>query len=332
MNTIAAVALVLAGGMVHGSFALPMKRITRWKWENVWLVYSVVSMVLFPALLALATVPSLGQVYARTPAGILGMVAVFGFGWGVGATLFGLGIARVGMALGFSIILGVTSSLGSLLPLIVLNPEELWTRRGAMLLAGLALVVVGIVLCAIAGAMRDKARPDSRGGFAAGLLICLASGVTSPMLNFGFVFGKPIQDLAASFGASPSLAANAIWAPALAAGFLANAGYTIYLLNRNRTWSLYGESGTPPGYWIGGAAMGIIWFGGLSVYGMGAAALGPLGGVVGWPVFIAMVILTANVLGAITREWEGASRRSLVYSWTGIAILILAILIISLGA
>lgn len=38
-------------------------------------------------------------------------VVLFGILWGVGATLFGLGISRVGLALGFALILGITLRL-----------------------------------------------------------------------------------------------------------------------------------------------------------------------------------------------------------------------------
>jgi L-rhamnose-H+ transport protein len=53
--------------------------------------------------------------------------------------------------------------------------------------------------------------------------------------------------------------------------------------------------------------------------------------VLGWPVFMAMVIVTANVWGFITGEWKGASRKARSYSVTGIAILVAAIVVISQG-
>lgn len=41
-------ALVIFGGMLNGSFALPMKRMPVWKWENTWLVYTLIGMVVGP--------------------------------------------------------------------------------------------------------------------------------------------------------------------------------------------------------------------------------------------------------------------------------------------
>ena len=77
--------------------------------------------------------------------------------------------------------------------------------------------------------------------------------------------------------------------------------------------------------------MGLVWFGGISIYGMGAVLMGPLGGVAGWPVFMSTVIVAANVWGAVTGEWQGASAGALRLSWTGIAVLVAAIVIVSFG-
>ena len=77
--------------------------------------------------------------------------------------------------------------------------------------------------------------------------------------------------------------------------------------------------------------MGALWFGSVALYGMGAAALGSLGGIIGWPVLMATIIITANLWGALTGEWAKASRRSFAYAWVGMGVLPVAICIISLA-
>ena len=44
---------------------------------------------------------------------------------GLLGVLFGLGMARLGMALGYPIIMGLISSLGALIPLLVFFPQAL---------------------------------------------------------------------------------------------------------------------------------------------------------------------------------------------------------------
>ena len=253
--------------------------------------------------------------------------------WGVGATLFGLGISRVGMALGFALILGITASFGSLLPLALLHPDQLAAKHGLALIVGTAVMVAGLVFLALAGRTREHdlaTAPSARSGFTAGLVICIFSGIFSSMLNFSFVFGDELRLRALQAGASNAMAANPIWGLTVTGGFVANFLYCVYLLQKNRTWSVFRE-GRPSTYWLLGVSMGLLWYGGIVVYGMGAASLGTLGGIVGWPIFMTIDIIAALFWGAISGEWKGASRRALAYNWAGVALLLVAIAIIPLG-
>ena len=82
-------------------------------------------------------------------------------------------------------------------------------------------------------------------------------------------------------------------------------------------------------YWLLGGSMGLLWFGGVVLYGIGANSLGPWGSIVGWPVFMAVDILAGLFWGAISGEWKGASRISYAYCWMGVITLVIAIFIVS---
>jgi hypothetical protein len=69
-------------------------------------------MLVIPWGLAWAALPHLASVYHETPWPILIRIAIFGLGWGIGSVFFGLGVARVGIALGFGIILGIIAIVG----------------------------------------------------------------------------------------------------------------------------------------------------------------------------------------------------------------------------
>jgi L-rhamnose-H+ transport protein len=310
-----------------------MKRMSGWQWENSWLVFALSGLIVFPWIINFATVPNVLGIYSVTSASTLIKVSLFGLLWGVGATLFGLGISRVGMALGFALILGITSSFGSLIPMAILHPDQLVEKRGLALIAGTISMVLGLVSLALAGRARERdlgRRGDVRSGFAIGLVICIFSGIFSSLLNFSFVFGDELRLRALQSGASNTMAANPIWALTVTGGFVANFLYCLYLLNKNRTWSVFRE-GNPLRCWPLGISMGVLWFGGIIFYGMGAAAMGALGGIVGWPVFMTIDIIAALFWGALAGEWKGASRRALIYNWMGVAILLLAIAVISAG-
>ena len=194
-----------------------MKRLSAWRWENIWLVYSITGLLILPWVIALATVPHLGGVFQQASGAVLAKIALFGFAWGIGSVLFGQGIARVGLALGFAVILGITSSFGSLLPLAILHPDQLGTRHGVALIAGTLVMTLGLVFLAMAGKRREReqasgAAASEHSGFGVGLIICILSGVFSSMLNFAFVFGEEMRQLSLHAGASTAMSGNGIWA------------------------------------------------------------------------------------------------------------------------
>lgn len=316
--------LILFGGTLVGSFALPIKFARRWPWEAIWLVYSIAGLLLFPIAVAIATLPSLYDIYVRSSASSLVPAALFGFGWGIGAVLFGVGISRLGMSLGYSIIMGLTAALGSLIPMLVLTPSEIATRKGALTLAGLAIILMGVYLCGVASGAKDRTagatNATSGGNPRMGLIICILSGILASMLNLAMAFGRDIAAHAVELGASVSNAANAIWVLAVAFGAIANVGYCVFLLIRNRTGSVL-RAPNSVSHWLMGTLMGAVWFAGITVYGRGAAALGAWGAVLGWPVFIAVMILTANIVGWLTGEWRGAARRARQTMLAGLAVL-----------
>jgi L-rhamnose-H+ transport protein len=328
-----ALAVVIVAGILNGSFAAPMKRMLAWRWENIWLLFALSGLLIFPWIVNFATVPNVPQVYSGASSSTLIKVVLFGLLWGAGATLFGLGISRVGMALGFALILGITASFGSLLPLVILHPEQLLAKRGLALIGGSAVMALGLYFLALAGRTREHdlgADGGTRSGFTVGLVICILSGVFSSMMNFSFVFGAELRVRALQAGASDAMAANPIWTLTVTSGFVVNLLYCVYLLSKNHTWSVFRE-GDSAGYWPLGMAMGMLWFGGIVFYGMGATSLGSLGGIVGWPIFMTLDIIAGLFWGAVSGEWKEASRRALVYCWTGVSVLLLAIIVISVG-
>ena len=332
-NVVWGLAVVVLAGILQGSFAAPMKRMSAWRWENSWLLFVLSGLVIFPWIINFATVPHVLEVYSGVSTSTLIKVVSFGLLWGIGAALFGLGISRVGLALGFALILGITASFGSLIPMAILHPDELLLKRGVALIVGTVIIVLGLAFLALAGRTREHdlgASGGAHSGFTVGLVICIFSGIFSSMMNFSFVFGDELRLRSLQAGASNAMAANPIWALTVTGGFVSNFLYCVYLLNKNRTWAVFRE-GNPSASWPLGFLMGLLWFGGVVFYGMGAASLGSLGNIVGWPILMTLDIIVGVFWGAVSGEWKGASHRALVYNWAGIGILLVAIAVISAG-
>ena len=341
MAAVIGLVMAIIGGIMGGSFTVPMKRITKWEWENLWLVWSTVALLLVPWAIAFCTVPDLLSVYARSGTGTIVMVYALGFGFGMGVVLFGLGNAMIGIGLTFAIANGLSTALGSLIPMAV-KPSVFATAGGATVALGVALLIAGVVVCAVAGTKRDAmmrktesgsdaiSNHPSRGLFLKGLLIAFLSGILNPLINYAFNFGAKVKEQAVISGASLGSASDAIWALALLGTFTVNVGYCVYLLCKKKTWSKYVLPATGT-YWLFALAMGLIWMLSVTIYGRAAVMMGDLGGSAGWGIWMGCVVLTSNVWGLLTGEWSAGKGAPLRTMYSGLALLLIGIAVTGYG-
>ena len=112
MSAIFGMLMTIVSGVLNGSFAVPMKKMSRWEWENTWFIYALTSMILIPLIMTFLFVPDLLSIYQQTPTGVLWQTFLFGMGWGIGSVLFGLGLYLIGLSLGFTIMIGIISVSG----------------------------------------------------------------------------------------------------------------------------------------------------------------------------------------------------------------------------
>jgi len=331
-------AWIFVAGVAQGVFVLPMKYTRAWKWEHLWLWFSVIAFFILPLAVALSTVPRLAEVYSLVPPRQIMLAALFGLGWGAGSVFFGLGVDALGMALGFSISTALYTSLGALIPLVLLTPDMIFQRNGLMVIAGNIVTTAGVVVCAIAGDRRDKVLENKpvtgmigpKRSFSLALTFCILSGVLSAALNFGYAFCPAIMTAAAKLGATKDNALNAMWLVLIPAGGLLNVGYCFLLLQKNKSWSRLVIQSTFVD-WLDALLMGILWTGSVIVYGWGANDLGRLGPTLGWSLWNAILIATTFICGLITHEWQGVKGRPLHLLYVGIAVMIVGMFVLGLG-
>jgi L-rhamnose-H+ transport protein len=340
-TTLIGIVSALVSGLLNGSFAAPMKRMSKWQWENIWLIWAVWALVIVPMIIAWATVPDLLKVYRAADYHVLLKTFLLGAGWGAGAVTFGIGLYMVGLSLGYSIIMGVTAVAGSLIPMLIFNPDKVATGGGIIIILGMVLTIAGVALCGRAGMIKEKhTNSDDASGakkrnmFKYGLLVCLSSGILNSLLNLAFVFGTPIADTARNYLSDAALinfrASNAIWVLALLGAFITNLLYCGSCLLVNRSWRNYTQSQTGI-YWFYAFLMGTLWMTGVALYGAGASSLGKLGATVAWIILMATTVLIGNIWGIVSGEWKDAPKKAHKHMAQGLLLLIIAILLVSLG-
>ena len=75
--------------------------------------------------------------------------------------------------------------------------------------------------------------------------------------------------------------------------------------------------------------MGVMWFGGIALYGTAVMNLGNLGASIGWPIIQSMAILSGNIVGVFSGEWKGSGKKPLLTMLFGLLFLVIGISVIS---
>ena len=323
--------LIVAGAM-NGSFTLPMKFTRSWAWENTWLAWTLYALFFLPPIFTFLTLPNVREVYAQTGMGPVWIVAACGAGWGISQVFFGLAVDAVGIALAFSVILGIAAAVGGVVPLVRDHPDKIFSAGGLGVLAGLALVVIGVGICAVAGRKREKALglgPQAgKASIGMGLLFCLFSGLGSALVGIGLDNGKPLVDASIALHGSPIWAPMVAWLPLMLAGGIPNLLYCLYLLRKNKTGHKFSLPSTG-GYWVLGFVMAICWFGSTLMYGVSKDMFGSWGTTLAWPMFMSLIVITASVHGIRTGEWKNTGQTPLRIQLGGLAVLILAVVVLT---
>ena len=335
-NLFGGLLIIVIAAFFQGSFAVPMSYARNWKWENSWLIFSIFGMIVFNLLFSLISIPNLFHVYQSASLSAFLVPVIFGLIFGISAVSFGLGIAALGFALGYAIMLGLLLGIGTFVPMAVLHPEEIFTPKGILILIGLLVTLIGIGLSAYAGIKKEREQGGKAGkitriskmSIKIGIVICVTNAVCASAINIGFSLNRSLVETALAFGAPANWAGNAIWAVLFTSGGILNIFYCAYLIGVNKTAHNYKAKGSMKNL-IFILIMSVMWIGSFILYGVGATMMGNWGTVIGWSVYMALSIAIATVWGIFQGEWTGSSRKTKMLMAQGLLIILCAIVIFS---
>jgi L-rhamnose-H+ transport protein len=322
---------LLFAGVLNGSFAVPMKTARSWTFYHIWGTFSLLSMAVIPFAGVAVAVPGWTRIIAAIPSAGMIKLVILGLVWGVAALLYGAAVELLGVALGVSILLGLSIVVGALLPRLLAG--TLLTPQGhdALFGLGLLLMVIGVIVCSRAGSSKTDKRSSAQ--FRNGLIVAILGGIGSPVLNIGIQYGITLLQPAASTSSTSSIAHSNLtqwvaWALFLTAAAVSQTGYCfwrVFVKGQQATFTAPGAAAE-----FGRVAiMAVAWSVSIFVYGSAVAALGPRGPSQGWPVFIALIVLTSNVWGVMLGEWREKPRSAFQQMLLGSSLLVGATFLIA---
>ena len=336
-------AILLLGAMCGGSFGLPSKFVAKdLPWEILWGPFFFFATLLLPLVAGPILVPGFLGIYAKV--GFLGLLLPFVFGvlWGLGSMTLGLSFAFIGLSLAYAINYGGQIIVGSLGPMLIHTPGKIQTVPGIVILTGVAVCLLGVVICGRAGILKaaneannapatEEVKPKKSG--LPGLLLALASGALCACWAIAFSFANPINQAANAAemtGWRESLPATFL---ILFGGFFSSCLYCVMKLNQNKTWNRFLS---PKAVFAMGIAffMAVLHDAAVTLFGFGASKLGNLGDLgvpVGYTVFMAFAIIVGNFTGFLTGEWRNAGKKAVSWIYAGIIVLVIAVCILGVG-
>jgi L-rhamnose-H+ transport protein len=213
---------------------------------------------------------------------------------------------------------------------------DLFSKPGAIVMIGTAIMLIGVVLASLAGAGRERTRNASAGtsqegkragGFAVGLAMVVVAGALSVGWGCAFTYSQDaiIQAMTAH-GAAKFPAGIAVWAVALLGAAIPNVLYPAILMTCHRSWGVLAKQPGEIGLSI---VYGILFFAPSALLGHGMLLLGTLGASLGWGLVQGTLILGGQILGFVTGEWRGVSGTPRRQIYAAILLLIAAMIVMA---
>ena len=333
--------IFLLGGVAASLYLLPLRWTRRWSYERSWLMSVLLGWLVFPLVFDAFFAPGTLSIVFAEPL-LVAKTVGFGVIWGVGALAWALMVRYLGVGLGLAIGAGLCAATGTLLPPVLTGrAASLVATPGARLvLAGVALSLIGIALVGAAGRLKEgemdeaaKKKAVADYDFKKGLFTAVLAGVASAGINFGLQ-GAPEWEAAALARGIP-----AVWTgmPVLTAvlwgGVLTQTAWVIWKTGRSPVRRGLGGGGR---FMSAGrnfflcAVTGVTGMSQFLFQKVGEPLMGEMR-YISFAVLMASSIFFATAVGAALGEWKGVRRRTFALLLTGLAVLLSAFVIISLG-
>ncbi len=342
-NPIVGTGLHAVGGISAASCYMPFEKVRRWSWEVFWIVQALFAWLIMPVVIGYFTVPDLFIVLQKAPSSIFWSAFLLGAAYGFGGLSFGYAIRNIGYSLTYTISIGISAVLGTIIPLMVEGKlvEKFTKQGGEIVLVGMLISIVGVALCGKAGFMKEqflaKGSKEKPANFnmSRGLLLTLIGGTLSAVWGVSLEVGQPISDIAAEHGAGHfegnaklivsslgCLVTNLIW---FATSTIRD-GSIRYLFD---TKMVGGKQYTHN--FLLSALAGSLWYIQFFFYGLGHVRMGSFQ-FTSWALHMSMLIFFSYIIGVLMKEWKSVDRKTYISLLLALLILVISFVVMTYGS
>jgi len=251
--------------------------------------------------------------------------------------MWGKAINHIGLSLGFSLFIGTIILVGSLLPFLVDGlPEK---RVLIPILAGIVVVLIGVIFNGKAGLERSRNDSEDAGGkkgsMATGIAIAMVGGLLCTGFSLANTVGRAAIDAEALINVAIRNIPEYIMGLSMMAliyiiGALATLSYSIWQLTAKKNWGGFNTKHFPRNTLMT-TLMALFNFGASIAFALAAIKLGSAGNTVGYAIFNTISVAVAAIGGLVTGEWKTAPRKAKSFLYLGLAGMMGGVVIIAWG-
>jgi L-rhamnose-H+ transport protein len=341
-NPIIGTFLHAIGGVSAASCYLPSTKLQKWSWGTFWLAQALFAWLVIPLILGWLTVPSFFTILANAPSKPFWMAFILGGIYGFGGMSFGKAINHIGYSLTYTLAIGISAVIGTILPLLVFGGlDTFFTKPGGnIVLLGMIFSVLGVLFCGWAGFKKEKdltAISNNGKGFKMllGLLLSIVAGVLSGVFNLSLEYGQPIADMAANNGAG-NFQGNAKMIVSTSGCFFVNLIWFVIAGIKSRTLKEFLPTNAVTNKfllrnWLLAAAAGLLWSLQFFFYGLGHVKMGNFQ-FASWVLHMSMLIFFSYIVGVLLKEWKQVKPATNIILIIGLLILVASFCITSYGS
>lgn len=332
------------GGVAASTCYLPLQKVKKWSWDTYWLLQASFAWFIFPFIIGFLTVPNLMDVFAEADTSVLVNATLLGSIYGFGGMCFGLAIRHIGYSLTYTISIGISAILGTIVPLIMHGEliKKFDAPGGNIVFLGMFFALIGIVICGIAGYKKEK---DLKGlkvegsepltfDMKKGLTLTIIAGVLSAVFGISLEVGEPLSVIAEANGAG-QFQGNAKLILSTGGAFITNLiWFTIVGLKKGTLKQLIDVKGIGVSTYTLNVGMsiltGALWYGQFFFYGIGHTNMGDFG-FASWVIHMSMLIFFSYIVGIIMKEWTQVSKKTNTVLIVALVVLITSFVVMAYG-
>jgi len=341
-NPIIGTGLHAIGGMSAATCYTPFQKVQAWSWTTFWIVQAIFAWFLMPMIIGAITVPDFFGVLRDSPPKVLWGAFILGGIYGFGGMSFGFSIRYIGYSLTYTIAIGLSAVIGTLVPVIINGTlVEFFTRPGSdIVIIGMVLSIIGVGLTGWAGFRKEKDLVALNGSslnfnMRTGLVLAIIGGLLSAVFNISLEHGQPIADLAAERGAG-HFQGNAKTIVSTAGCLVVNLIWFVILGIKTKTMKEFipGRTVHTAGYirnFIWSALAGSLWFMQFFFYALGHVKMGNFQ-FISWVLHMSMLIFFSYIVGVLVKEWKKVTKITYFILIIALLTLVVSFIVMTVGS